>query len=111
MNDNTVEQVEEEDSWVLIPMTSENVIEFYRWIGRFSQTNDDDKNIANKCETLLIDTFEKHGLNYNEDRYGEIKMDNIRLFLGSNGVALPVKCFKTMKDSCKRIKNPLQQII
>lgn len=92
--------------WVFIPLSHDDAMRVHLWIKRWPTTEEDDKELAAACEKAITDAFEVLGLKYNTDAFGEVKMNNLRLSSGSDGVAMSETCFANAAKNIKRIQNP-----
>jgi hypothetical protein len=102
----------EKEDWIFIPLDKDFVIKIYFWIKHIHLNQKDDENLASECEKYISKEFYKNGLEYNTDKYGEIKMECLRIFLGSDGLAIPEQLFlKKPSADIVRIKSPLRNIL
>lgn len=69
-----------------------------------------DEKLASDCENSIKTAFEKLGLEYNTEAFGDVTMKNLRLFAGSDGIALPETCFIAPPPEVKRIENPIKPL-
>lgn len=97
--------------WIFIPLVSSDVSLIRGWIRRIAPTQKDDEEIAEQCESIIKNAFEKNKLLYREQDYGEVKMLKIRLLLGSDGICIPEMCFEEPPQCLTRIEEPLRPFI
>jgi len=95
-------------TWVFIPLNNEGITSIRAWIYRLAPKKEIDEKIAEQCELTIAQTFEKNGLEYRTDTYGEIKMNQLRLLIHSDGICVPEKCFIDVPENFVRTSEPLQ---
>lgn len=110
MNKKTYELIDTDVPWVFVPLSHDDAMRVHLWIKRLLTTEGDDKALAADCEKAITGAFEVLSLKYNTDAFGEIKMNNLRLYSGSDGVAMPETCFVNAAKDIKRIQNPLRPL-
>ena len=110
MNKKTYELIDTDVPWVFIPLGHDDAMRVHLWIKRWPTTEGADKALAADCEKAITDAFEVLGLEYNADAFGEIKMNNLRLYSGSDGVAMPETSYGNAANNIKRIQNPLRPL-
>jgi hypothetical protein len=81
------------------------------WIRRLANNKNDDKQIAEKCESIIKAAFQNNDLIYQVEIYGDIKMSEIRLLLGSDGICVPEQCFLNPPKNLVRIEEPLRPFV
>lgn len=96
--------------WVFIPLEHEDALGIYFWLKRWSSSLEEDKALALDCEKSIKVAFDKLGLEYNTESLGDVKMESLRLYHGSDGISLPETAFAVVPLGVKRIKNPLRRL-
>jgi hypothetical protein len=104
------ELIDTDVPWVFIPLGYDDTLRVHLWIKRWPTTEEADKTLAADCEEAITAAFEKLGLKYNTDAFGEVKMDKLRLYSGTDGIALPETCFVNAAKDIKRIQSPLRPL-
>ena len=92
---------------IFIPLPSEAVFEIRAWIHRLATDKDADDALAKRCEEIIEEAFRTCGLSYNSENYGEIRMNQLRILLGSDGFCVPEHCFVDPPAALKRVQEPL----
>ncbi|MCA0328057.1 MAG: hypothetical protein LCH89_21015 [Proteobacteria bacterium] len=98
-------------SWIFIPLPSEAVFKIRAWIHRLATSKEADDTLAKNCEEIVEEAFLTHKLSYNSDKYGEIRMNELRTLLGSDGICVPEHCFIDPPDALTRVQEPLRPFI
>lgn len=96
--------------WVFIPLAHDDALRVHLWQKRWHSSPEDDEALALDCEKAIKAAFDKLGLQYNTKAFGDVKMENLRLYGGSDGISLPETAFVVVPQSIKRIKNPLRPL-
>ncbi|MDD5581470.1 MAG: hypothetical protein PHY16_19665 [Methylobacter sp.] len=73
------------------------------WISRRANTVKVDKTLGELCDKIIDEAINKAGLQYNSK-------EDIRLYAGSDGIAIPEKCFINPKQEIKRIASPFKAL-
>lgn len=107
MSEHSWQNISDEVPWVFIPWSNDNATKVYFWIKRLASSKEVDEALAKECEEAIGKAFSDLKLRYDTDKYGSLKMANLRLFSGSDGVAMPETCFIEPSDKLKRITKPL----
>lgn len=102
---------ESEIPWVFVPLNNEQVTFIRAWIHRLANNKSDDQQITEKCESIVKEAFQNNNLVYQVETYGDIKMSEIRLLLGSDGICVPEQCFLNPPKNLIRIKEPLRPFV
>ncbi len=97
-------------SWIFIPLNHDDALRICLWIRRQYSSPEADKALAVDCETAIQIALDKLGFEYNTDAFGDVTMENLRLFAGTDGVAMPETCFVTVPANAKRIENPIKPL-
>ena len=97
--------------WIFIPLPSEAVFELRAWIHRLAIDKEADDSLAKKCEEIIEKAFLTHKLLYNNDKYGEIRMNELRTLLYSDGICVPEHCFVDPTAKLTRAQEPLRPFI
>lgn len=82
----------------------------YFWLKSWSSSLEEDKALALDCEKSIKTAFDKLGLEYNTEVLGDVKMESLRLYHGSDGISLPETAFVVVPLGGKIIKNPLRRL-
>lgn len=96
--------------WIFIPFPPEVVLDVRGWIHRLAPKESDDI-LEKNCEELIKKAFLTHELTYNSDKYGEIRMNILRILLSSDGICVPEHCFVDPPAKLKRVQMPLSPFI
>ncbi|QIL80321.1 hypothetical protein G7047_10700 [Diaphorobacter sp. HDW4A] len=96
--------------WIFIPLGHDDALGICLWIRRHYPSPEADGALASDCETAIKAAFEKLGLEYNTDAFGDITMKDLRLFAGTDGIAVPETCFIDPPAEVKRIDNPIKPL-
>jgi hypothetical protein len=102
---------ESEIPWVFIPLSNEHVTFISAWMHRLANSKSDDKQISEKCESIIKEAFQNNDLIYQTEIYGGIKMPEVRLLLGSDGICVPEQCFLNPPKNLVRIEEPLRPFV
>lgn len=102
--------IDVEVPWVFIPLAPDDALRVHLWIKRWYSSPEEDKALAMDCEKAIKTTFDTLGLQYNTEALGDVKMENLRLYCGSDGISLPETAFAVVPLGVKRIKNPLRPL-
>jgi hypothetical protein len=105
MVNETWEKIEIDGNWIFIQIN--NTFIFTAWIRRLAKN---DNELAEICEKKINEKFQKLGLQYDIEKYGKIKMKNIRLQVGSDGICIPEICFINPSENILRIENPFSSL-
>lgn len=97
--------------WIFIPLSADAVLTIWAWIRRLATNKNDDADVTKKCEEIIFNAFLTHKLTYNCDKFGEIRMSELRLLLGSDGICVPEHCFVDPPVTLKRVQESLHPFI
>ena len=100
---------ETDEPWIFIPMSSDDTLIIYAWIKRFFiNPIADDQALAEQCNTAINKALVEHGLQFNINKYGEVKLETKKFisYSGSDGIAIPEVCFINPNSELERIKSP-----
>ena len=97
--------------WIFIPLPSESVSKIRAWIHELATHKEADDTLANKCEEIIERAFSTHKLTYNSKKYGEIRMNELRTLLSSDGICVPEHCFVDPPAALTRVQEPLRPFI
>lgn len=97
--------------WIFIPLPSEAVFNIQAWINRLATPKAADETLAKSCEEIIENAFLNHKLLYNRDKYGEIRMNELRTLLGSDGICIPEHCFVDPPAALTRVQEPLRPFV
>jgi len=98
-------------SWIFVPLAPEAVSGIRAWIHRLPTSDEADKTLAKDCEEEIKEALLAHGLSYDSVKYGEIRMNELRTLLGSDGICIPEHCFVDPPASLTRVREPLRPFI
>ena len=98
-------------SWIFIPLPSEAVSGIRAWIHRLATSKEADDTLAKNCEEIIKKALLAHELSYNSVKYGEIRMNELRTLLGSDGICIPEHCFIDPPAALTRVQEPLRPFI
>ena len=90
--------------WLLIPpprIFAFDVI--IHWIKKWARNDIEDKELKNKGELAITESFENLGLIFNEKQFGSFSFDNCQFLYGSDGVAISEHYFIFIPKNIKRI--------
>jgi len=110
MNLDSYQLIDVNVPWVFIPLSRNEALGIHLWIKRLCPSPETDKALASACEKAIETAFGKLRLKYNIEAFGAVKMDNLRLYSGTDGIAMPETCFVDVPLDVKRIKNPLRSL-
>ncbi|MBY7786544.1 hypothetical protein KW410_10230 [Vibrio fluvialis] len=110
MNQSVWETVDIDVPWIFIPLHHDDARKIYFWIKRWGYPKDKDELLATECEGAIRAAFEKLELQFDTETLGEIKMENMRLYSGSDGIAIPESCFINPSTNLTRLDNPLKPL-
>jgi hypothetical protein len=96
--------------WVFIPLAHDDAMGIHLWQKRWYSSPEDDEALAADCEKAIKTAFDTLGLQYNTEAFGDVKMENLRLYGGSDGISLPETAFVIVPPGIKKIKNPLRPL-
>lgn len=100
--------IDENAPWIFIPMNQDDFYCIYAWIKKFEANESEDKLLAEQCESIIKSKMEYFGLVYDCEKYGEVKMENLCIYHGSDGFLIPEACFINPGSELKRVQNPLK---
>jgi len=103
MKEKELENISSEDKWIFLELGHDDALSLYFWISRRTNTVEDDKALGERCDKIIDEAINKAGLQYYSGKFGESTMKGIRLYAGSDGIAIPEKCFINPKQEIKRI--------
>lgn len=94
-------------------MRSDDTLLIYAWIKRIDINGIADQSLVEQCDTAINKALAEHGLQFNINKYGEVKLENKNFisYSGSDGIAIPEVCFINPNSELKRIKSPLTRKI
>jgi hypothetical protein len=110
MSERTWKDINDNTPWIFIPLGRDDAKKIYFWIKRLPSTKEADEALAKECEDAISKAFNDLNVRYNTEKYGSVKMENLRLFSGGDGIAIPETCFIDPNDELKRIANPLRPL-
>lgn len=111
MNSKSHQAIDVNSPWIFIPLSHNDARGICLWIRRHYPSLEADGALASDCETAIKAAFEKLGLKYNTDAFGDANMKNLRLFAGTDGIAVPETCFISPPAEVKRIDNPIKPLL
>jgi hypothetical protein len=103
MNEQKFENIQSEEKWIFLELEHDDALCLFFWISRRANTVVVDKDLGERCDKIIEEAIIKAGLQYNSD-------EDIRLYAGSDGIAIPEKCFINPKQEIKRIASPLKAL-
>lgn len=96
--------------WIFVPLAHEDTLRIHLWIKRWYAEEEADKALAADCEKAIRTAFDSLALKYNTSKFGEVKMNSLRIYLGTDGIAMPETCFLDIAPNIKRIHSPLRPL-
>lgn len=98
-------------SWIFIPLSLDAVFEIRAWVHRLAVNKSDDETLAKNCAKIIEDAFLAHALSYDCEKYGKVRMNELRLLLGSDGICVPEHCFVAPPETLRRVQEPLRPFV
>lgn len=96
--------------YIFIPLSREDALGICLWMRHHFPSPEVDKALEAQCETAIKAAFGKQRFEYNTHAFGEVTMKNLRLFAGTDGIAMPETCFISLPAEAKRIENPIKPL-
>jgi len=96
--------------WLFISMPHDEALRIHLWIKRMYPSAEENNTLAIECEKAIKTAFDTQGLQYDTEKFGDVKMENLRLAFEGDGISMPEAAFIVAPACIKRVKNPLASL-